>query len=138
MASFLTEEETILYLNSRTNSIAYDAGTSEVVFFTVPPTKAGTDGTELAGGGYERVLVSFGTATAGSSGRTGQVANDAAFAIENMPVASIDVVGYALAVGETGRIWFVKDDWTPTEEFAVGGTMNVPAGALVLYSVPEA
>ena len=138
MASFLTEEETILYLNSRTNSIAYDAGTSEVVFFTVPPTKAGDDGTELAGGGYARVIVPFGTATAGSSGRTGQVANDAAISIENMPVAWDDVVGWALAVGETGRIWFVNDSWTPDEEFAVGGTMNVAAGSLVIYGTSAA
>lgn len=133
MASFLTEAFTIDVLNSKTNSIGYAAGDSELVLFTDPPTKAGTDGVEVVGGGYARQIVQFGTATAGSAGRTGQVVNEASVLISNMPVASADVVGYALADAVTHEIWFVNDSWTPTETFAVGGNFSAPVGALVLY-----
>ena len=133
MASFLTQAETKRYLDSRCNSVYYAPGDSEVVFFTVPPTKVGSDGTELTGGGYARVVVSFGAAVNGSAGRTGQVSNDAAFTILNMPVASTAVVGYALADSVTHEIWFVNDSWTPTAAFAAGGNMAVGVGALVLF-----
>ena len=133
MASFITQAETKRYLDSRTNSVYYAPGDSEIVFFTTPPTKVGTDGTELTGGGYARVTVGFGTAVNGSAGRTGQTSNDVGFTVTNMPVASTSVVGYALADSVTHEIWFVNDSWTPTNAFAVGGNMNVAAGALVLF-----
>ena len=123
---FLTEPETIRYLDERT------AG-SELVIFTSPPTKAGDDGTEVVGGGYSRQAVPFAPATAGSVGRTGQVANDSSVSFANMPVASSGVQGWGLADAATDEVWYVDPNWTPTEAFDVGGNLNIAAGALVLY-----
>ena len=123
---FLTEAETIRYLDERT------AG-SELVLFTDPPTKVGTDGTEVVGGGYLRPAVPFAPATAGTFGQTGRVANDSGVTIPNMPVASTAVQGFGLADAATDEIWYVDPDWTPTKPFAAGEDFHADAGALVLY-----
>src|SRR5262245_12089692 len=133
MADFITQDETKRYLDSRTNSVYYAPGDSELVLFTTPPTKVGTDGTEVAGGGYTRPTVSFATAVNGSSGRTGQTSNDAGVTITNMPVASTAILGYGLADTATNEIWFVNDTWTPTNAFAIGGNFHIEPGELVLF-----
>ena len=123
---FLSEAETIRYLNERTAA-------SELVVFTSPPTKAADDGTEVVGGGYSRQAAPFAPATAGSAGRTGQVINDSSITIPNMPVAWDAIAGWGLAEVGASDPWFIEPNWTPTEEFPVGGNLNIPAGALVLY-----
>lgn len=139
MASFLTPAETKRYLDSRTNSIYYEPGNSELVIFTVPPTitdETGSDGTEVTGGGYTRVVVDFGPAATGSAGRTGQVANAASITIADMPVDSTLIQGYALADAATHEIWYVNDGWVPSTPFDVGGNLHIGVDELQLYGQP--
>ena len=138
MASWLTPAETKRYIESRTRSVYYEPGEAELVVFTTPPTMAdetGSDGVEVA---VTRPVLSFSAAVDGASGRTGQAATNAAVSVASMPVASTDVVGYGFADVVTNEIWFVNDGWTPTESFAVGGTLHIAAGELDFFGAPTA
>ena len=138
MASWLTQAESKRYIDSRTRSVYYEPGESELVLFTTPPTMAdetGSDGAEVA---VTRPGLSFAAATDGTAGLTGLAVTNAAVSIASMPVASTDVHGYGFADVVTHEVWFVNDSWVPTEAFAVGGTFHAAAGELSIFGAPTA
>ena len=138
MASWLTQAESKRYIDSRTRSVYYEPGESELVLFTTPPTMAdetASDGVEVA---VTRPTLEFAAATVGTAGLTGLAVTNAAVSIASMPVADTDIHGYGFADVVTHEIWFVNDSWTPTETFAVGGTFFAAAGELTIFGAPTA
>ena len=135
MATFLTEDCTKAVLDAKMNGVYMLEGGSELVLFTAPPTKVGTDGTEVAGGDYARVTIPVGSAVAGSAGRTGQNVSTGGLLFSNMPVDNTDVVGYGYADTITHDIWFVNDSWTPAATFGIGDDYLIPAAALVTFGI---
>lgn len=129
------------FTENKTQAIIDDALQGvELVIFTTAPTFAddASDGVEVVGGGYDSPAVVFGPAVDGTGVRTGQTANTSQALIQNMPVASSAVNGYGLRYTATGVIFFVDQDWTPTDAFTVGGNLLVQPGDLVIYGTPAA
>ena len=101
------------------------AGTFYLALFTQSPDESG-GGTEMAGGGYARQQVSFGTPSGGV------MRNDAAIVF---PTATSDwgtATGWGLFdAASGGNLWWYGDIDTPKELFA-GDIYRVNVGGLSL------
>ena len=91
-----------------------------LAIYTTPPTKAG-GGTEA-----QRVPFSLGDSTTGTVGRTAQRTGTNVLFL-SLPVAGTSILGIAIVDDDTDEILVVKDDWTPTNTYAVGDNMLVDA-----------
>ena len=135
MADFWTDPYSLLLLNHAFRSEMWiPPDTVELALFTQPPTKAGDDGIEVAGGGYARPVLTFGPAVPGTVGRTGQIVNDGDALFRDMPVASTALLGFAACNGETGEVMWVNNSWTPGISFIAGQNLLVPRGSLTFFT----
>lgn len=135
MATFLTQQAGKEFLDFKMGSVYTAPGDSELVLYTVPPTKVGTDGTELAGGGYDAPLITVGAAVNGTSGRTAQITNTNGLLFSDMPVDFADITGFGLRTPGASSPWLVNDSWTPTDTAKLAGeSLFIPAGALTVFS----
>ncbi len=135
MADFWTEKYSMLLLDHAFRSEMWMPPTTiELALFLDPPTKAGSDGVEVSGGGYARAVMTFSPPEPGVVGRTAQILTNSDMLFREMPVPSTALLGYAACDGDTGDVMWVNDSWTPGVEFIVGQNLLVPRASLTYFT----